>query len=142
MSPNLVWLMIVANASIAVVTIANTLALAWYNKRQTVLGESQTEHEKIMAAEKRVNRRIIFPAFLMLLVSIAGIVISVYVPANDVTTQVLRISGFTGAFVFSIVLILFGYVISLFRAQVTSTKGLFSVVERLITIAKKQSNDS
>ena len=142
MSPNLVWLMIVANASIAVVTIANTLALAWYNKRQTVLGESQTEHEKIMAAEKRVNRRIIFPAFLMLLVSIAGIVISVYVPANDVTTQVLRISGFTGAFVFSIVLILFGYVISLFRAQVTSTKGLFSVVERLIAIAKKQSNDS
>lgn len=141
MSPNLVWLMIVANASIAVVTIANTLALAWYNKRQTVLGESQTEHEKIMAAEKRVNRRIIFPAFLMLLVSIAGIVISVYVPANDVTTQVLRISGFTGAFVFSIVLILFGYVISLFRAQVTSTKGLFSVVERLITIANKQSND-
>jgi H+/gluconate symporter-like permease len=133
--------MIVANASIAVVTIANTLALAWYNKRQTVLGESQTEHEKIMAAEKRVNRRIIFPAFLMLLVSIAGIVISVYVPANDVTTQVLRISGFTGAFVFSIVLILFGYVISLFRAQVTSTKGLFSVVERLITIANKQSND-
>ena len=141
MSPNLVWLMIVANASIAVVTIANTLALAWYSKRQTVLGESQTEHEKIMAAEKRVNRRIIFPAFLMLLVSIAGIVISVYVPANDVTTQVLRISGFTGAFVFSIVLILFGYVISLFRAQVTSTKGLFSVVERLITIANKQSND-
>ena len=97
MSPDLVWLMIVANATIAVVTIANTWALAWYNKKQTELGGSQTEHEKLKAAEKKVNQRVMLPATLMLLVSIAGIVLSTLAPANDLTTQVLRISGFIGA---------------------------------------------
>jgi H+/gluconate symporter-like permease len=112
------------------------------NKKQTELGGSQTEHEKLKVAETKVNRRVMLPATLMLLVSIAGIVLSTLAPANDVTTQVLRISGFIGATVLSIVFVLFGYFISLFRGQVSSTERLVGIVGRLAKIEGKQTNES
>lgn len=142
MSSDLVWLTIAVNAIIATVTIANTWALAWYNRKQVQSEESQADHAKSKAAEKRANRSIILPAVLMLMVSIAGIGLSIHSPSNDVTTQILHISGSIGGAVLSIVFILFGFILSLLHGHYSLTGNIVNIIGRLAEKSANKTNES
>lgn len=141
MPSDLVWLTITVNVIVAVVTIANTWALAWFNKKQTEAHETPAQHEKLRPAERRINRRIMLPATLMLFVSLLGVVLSAHAPAPDVTSQVLRIGGFIGGAVLAVVFLLTGYFISLFRGHVALTERIVGVVETVAKNSKNQPNE-
>jgi UDP-N-acetylmuramyl pentapeptide phosphotransferase/UDP-N-acetylglucosamine-1-phosphate transferase len=130
MTPDLVWMMIIANAAIAAFTIANTWMLAWYNKkRQKKSKQRKTDTDENKPTQRSVTRGLSYAIFFVL--SIVTLVLSMLVPNPSTIVQIFQVSLSIGFSVLAVVLSLISSLIELTRDHVKVTARLTEMIEAI-----------
>lgn len=126
MTQDLVWLMIIANAVIAFIAIANTWLLAWYDKKPKRKPKAPAEDLHI---EKRVARRIGLPSIIMIILAMLTLTHSLFYPNPNQSLQSFQIAVSVGLAVLGVVFLLVSKFIGILHRHIDLIRGIVSMVE-------------